>query len=64
MGIKDMLEIITLVRNIIGKHHHIESVQEKSKQMLQQVKSFKALFIELFEKVLLYFWDDDGKLIS
>ena len=29
MGIKDMIAIITWTRKIIGKHHHIESVQGK-----------------------------------
>ena len=32
--------------------------------MLQQVKSFKGLFIELFQKGLPYFWDKDEKMIS
>ena len=45
MGIKDRIVVITWARKVIGKHHHIESVQEKVDQILQQVKSFKGLFI-------------------
>ena len=29
IGIKDMIAVITWARKVIGKHHHIESVQEK-----------------------------------
>ena len=29
MGIKDMIAVITWEKNSIGKHHHIESFQEK-----------------------------------
>ena len=32
--------------------------------MVHQVKSFKGLFVELFQKGLPPFWDEDGKLIS
>ena len=34
MGIKDMTAVINWARKIIGKHHHIESVQAKADQML------------------------------
>ena len=64
MGIKDIIAIITWASNVLGKHHHIESVQAKVDKMLQQVKSFKGLFIELFKKVMPSFWDEHGKLIS
>ena len=52
MGIKDMTAVINWARKIIEKHHHIESVQAKADQMLQQVKSFKGLLIKLFQKCL------------
>ena len=45
MGIKERILVITLEGNVIGKHHHIESIQEKAYQMLQQVKYFKGLFV-------------------
>ena len=64
MGIKDMLEIITWERKAIGKNHHIESVEAKEDQMLHQVKYFKGLSVELLQKGLPSFWDEDGKLIS
>ena len=64
MAITDRITIITWVRNVIGKHHHIESVQAKEGLMSQQVKSFKVLFVNLFQKCLPPFWDEDGKLIS
>ena len=32
--------------------------------MLQQVKSFKDLFTELYKKGIPCFWNEDGKLIS
>ena len=64
MGIKDIITIITWERKVVGKHHHVESVQVKANQMLQQVKSFKGLFTELFHKGLPYFWDEEGILIS
>ena len=63
MGIKDRITVITWARKVIGKHHHIESAQEKADQMLQQDKSFKGLFVELFQKALPHFWDEDDKLI-
>ena len=59
-----MIAIITWARKVIGKHRHIESFQEKDDNMLQQVKSFKDLFTELFQKGLPSFWDGYGKLIS
>ena len=58
MGIKDIITIITWERKVIANHHHVESVQEKEDQMLQQVKYFKGLFIELFQKGLPSFWDE------
>ena len=64
MGIKEKIMVITWERKIVGKHHHIESVQAKVDQMLQHMKSFKDLFIEIFHKRLCYFLDADGKLIS
>ena len=64
VGIKDRITVITWARKVIGKHHHIESVQAKADQMLQQVKSFKGLFTERFQKGPPSFWDEDGKLIS
>ena len=42
MRIKDIITVITWVRNVIGKHHHIESVQAKEDLMLYQVKYFKS----------------------
>ena len=30
MGIKDEIAVITWSNKVIGKHHHIESVQEKA----------------------------------
>ena len=64
MDIKDRIEVITWARKVIGKHHHIESVQAKANLMRQQVKSFKGLFIELFKKVMPSFWDEHGTFIS
>ena len=63
MSIKYRITIITWVRNIIGKHHHIESVQAKPGLMSHQVNYFKVLFVELFQKGLPPFWDEDGKTI-
>ena len=34
MGIKDVISVITWANKVIGKHHHIESVQAKEDQML------------------------------
>ena len=48
VGIGDRIIVITWARKFIGKNHHVESVQAKENQMLQQVKSFKGLFSELF----------------
>ena len=42
MGIKDRIMVITWERKVIGKHHHIESVQAKENLMLYQVKYFKS----------------------
>ena len=47
VGIRDRIIVITWTRKVIGKHHHAESVQAKANPMLQQVKYFKGLFIEL-----------------
>ena len=62
-GIIDRITMINWAIKVIGKHHHVENVQEKENQMLQQVKSFKGLFPYLFKKGLPYFWDEEGKLI-
>ena len=64
MGIKDGITVITWDVKFIGKHQHIETVQAKEDIMLHQVKSFKGLFVELFQKGMPPFWDEDGKLIS
>ena len=64
MGIEDMIAVMTSERKVIRKHHHIESVQAKADQMLQQVKYSKYLFTDLFQKGLPYICDEDGKLIS
>ena len=64
IGIKYKTRAITWTRNIIGKHRHIESVQAKYDNMLQQVKSFKDLFTKLYRKGIPSFWNEDGKLIS
>ena len=64
MGIKDRIIVITWANKIVGKNHHIESVEAKEDQMLHQVKYFKGMFIELFQKGLPPFWDEYGKLIS
>ena len=63
MGIKDRITMITWKRKVIGKHHHVESVQAKEYHKLLQVKSFKGLFTELFQKLLPSFWDEEGKPI-
>ena len=61
MGIKDGITIITQARKFIGKHQHVESFQSEEDIMLHQIKSFKGLFVELFQKGLPPFWDEDGK---
>ena len=63
MGITDRITIVTWARKSIGKRQHIETVQEKENIMLHQVKYFKGLFIELFQKGLSLSWDEDGKII-
>ena len=60
----DIITVITWERKIVGKHHHVESVQAKANQILQQVNTFKDLFTELFQKRIPSFVDEDGKLIS
>ena len=46
VGIENIITVITWGRKVIGKRHHVESVQAKEDPMLQHVKSFKALFSE------------------
>ena len=63
MGIKYRITAITWSKKFMGKHQHIDILQEKVDIMLHQVKSFKGLFIELFQKGLSLSWDEDGKII-
>ena len=42
MEIKDRMTSITWHRKGVGKHQHIETVQEKIDTMIHQVKIFKA----------------------
>ena len=56
--------MITSARKFVGKHQHIEILKAKAYIMLHQVTYFKGLFVELFQKGLPPFWDEDGKLIS
>ena len=64
VGIKEKIIVVTYERKVIGKHNHIESVQEITKNILQQGNSFEDFFINLFQKGLPSFWDEDGKFIS
>ena len=64
IGIKDRITVINWDRNVIGKHQHIETTQAKEDIMLHQVKYFKGLFVELFQKGLPSFWDEYGKMSS
>ena len=41
----------------------VSKSQEGADQMLQWVKSFKGLFLELFQKGIPSFWDEEGKYI-
>ena len=64
LGIKDRITMISWERKVIGKNHHLDNVEEMADHMLELVKSFKVLFLELFQKGLPSFWDEDGKSIS
>lgn len=61
--IKDRTAIIVWARKIIGKCNHMRNVQSIVEQMQQNVKGFKYLFTQLFQKGLPPFWDDNGRLI-
>ena len=64
MGIKDRITVITWVRKVVGKHQHIETVLEKIDIMQHQINIFKGLFVSIFQKGLLSFWEEDGKIMS
>ena len=64
MGIKEKITVITWARKVVGKHHHIETVQKKIDIMQHQVNIFKGSFVSLFQKGFPSFWEEDGKLLS
>ena len=45
MGIKDKITVITWARKVVGKHQHIDIVQDKISIMQHQVKVFKNSFV-------------------
>ena len=48
----------------MGKHQHIDTVQDKIDIMQHQVKIFKGSFVSLFKKCLASFWEEIGRLLS
>ena len=63
LGIKSITVVIVWARKILGKHNHVRNVQSKAKQIQQNVKYFKDLLTQLFQKGLPSFGDDNGRLI-
>ena len=64
MGIKDRIAVITWARKVVGKHQHIETVQEKIDIMQHQVNIFKSSFMSHFQKGFPFVCEEDGKLLS
>ena len=49
IGIKDRILVITWARKFVGKHQHLDTVQDKIDIMQHQVKMFIELFTPLFK---------------
>ena len=64
MGIKDRISIVLSAKKIIQKHQLMKTVQDKSDELVVQVKEFRQEFRELFEDGLPSFWDEEGRLRS
>ena len=58
MGIKDRITVITWDRKVVGKHHHIETVQAMIGIMQHHVNIFKGSFVSLFQKGFPSFWEE------
>ena len=61
---KDIICIITWVRNVVNKHQHLDTVEENIGIMAHQVKLFMDMFDPLFIKGLPFFWEDKGSMLS
>ena len=55
---------MTWARKVINKYHHLDTVQEKVDILAHQVKLFIDMFDPLFKMVLLFFWKENGAMLT
>ena len=60
--IMDIILVITWSRKVVGKHQHLDIVQEKLDIMQHQVKMFIELFTPMFTKGLPLLWEESSKM--
>ena len=63
-NIKDRLSIITWARKVVNKRHHLDTVEANIRIMAYHVKLFMDMFDPLFKKVLPFFWEDKGIMLT
>ena len=64
MGIKYRITVITWIMKVVGKHEHVDTVQDKIDIMQHPINVLKGLFVSLFQNGFPYFWEEGGRIFS